>query len=87
MCIYVYIHSCAQLNTFVIEQRAETSIGNYLKMCLFKYVLSVEHDSIDPRHLLKNHQHETDHQRLVDTRIFQIGHVETGALRENRQRT
>lgn len=56
-------------------------------MCLFKYVLSVEHDSIDPRHLLKKHQHEADHQRLVDTRILQVGHLETGALRENRKTT
>lgn len=54
-------------------------------MCLFKYVLSVEHDSIDPRHLLKKHQHEADHQRLVDTGILQVGHLETGALRENRK--
>lgn len=46
-------------------------------MCLFKYVLSVEHDSIDPRHLLEYHEHDADHQRLVDTRVLQVGHVET----------
>lgn len=56
-------------------------------MCLFKYVLSVEHDGIDPRHLLKYHQHDADHQRLVDTRVLQVGHLETGALRENRKTT
>ncbi len=53
-------------------------------MCLFKYGLSVEHDSIDPRHLLKQHQHDADYQRLVDTRVLQVGHPETGVLRENR---
>lgn len=54
----------------------------HLKMCLFKYVLCIEHDSIDPRHLLKKHQHEANHQRLVDTRILEIGYLETGALTE-----
>lgn len=54
-------------------------------MCLFKYVLSVEHDSIDPCHLLKDHQHDADHQRLVDTRVLQVRHLETRTLRENRE--
>lgn len=56
-------------------------------MCLFKYGLSVEHDGIDPRHLLEDHQHDTDHQRLVDTRVLQVGHLETRALRGNRKAT
>lgn len=51
-------------------------------MCLFKYGLSIEHDSIDPCHLLQEHQHEADHQRLVDARILQVGKLKTGTLRK-----
>lgn len=52
-------------------------------MRLFKYGLSVEHDSIDPRHLLEYHQHDADHQRLVDARVLQVGHLEARALTGN----
>lgn len=54
-------------------------------MCFFKYGLSVEHDSVDPRHLLEDHQHDPDHQRFVDTGILQVGHLEARALRENQR--
>lgn len=54
-------------------------------MCLFKYVFSVEHDSVDARHLLKYHQHDANNQRLVDAGVFEVGYVEGGTLREIRQ--
>ena len=51
-------------------------------MCLFEYVLGIEHDSVDPCHLLENHQHDADHQGLVDAGVMQVGHMEAGALRD-----
>lgn len=54
-------------------------------MCLFKYGLSIEHDCIDARHLLKKHQHDPDHERLVDTRILEVRQLEARTLRENRK--
>lgn len=53
---------------------------SYLKMCLFKYILSIEHDGVDPAHLLEDHQHDANHQRLVDTRILQVRQLEFRAL-------
>lgn len=46
-------------------------------MCLFKNVLSVEHDGVDPRHLLKDHQHDANDQRFVDSRVLQVRQPET----------
>lgn len=54
-------------------------------MSLLKNVLGVKHDGVDSRHLLKKHQHEADHQRLVDTGILQVGQLETGTLTEGRK--
>lgn len=50
-------------------------------MCLFKYVLSIEHDGVDPTHLLEDHQHDADQQRLVDTRVLQVRQLEFRTLR------
>lgn len=49
-------------------------------MCLFKYILSIEHDGVDPAHLLEDHEHDANHQRLVDTRILQVRQLEFRAL-------
>lgn len=52
----------------------------HLQMCLLEYVLSVEHDGVDPSQLLEDHQHDADQQRLVDTRVLQVRHLEPGPL-------
>lgn len=54
-------------------------------MSLLKNVLGVKHDGVDSRHLLKNHQHDANGQRLVDAAVHQVRQLESGALAAGRQ--
>lgn len=54
-------------------------------MSLFENVLGVKHDGVDSRHLLKDHQHEANGQRLVDAWVRQVRQLKTGALVGRRQ--
>lgn len=54
-------------------------------MSLFENVLSVKHDGVDSRHLLKHHQHGANRQGLVDAGVHQVRQLETGALEGGRQ--
>lgn len=50
--------------------------ASYLELGLLKDAVGIEHDSIDPRQLLEDHEGNADDEGLVDARAPQQGQLE-----------
>lgn len=50
--------------------------ASYLELGLLKDAVGIEHDSIDPRQLLEDHEGNADDEGLVDARVPQQGQLE-----------